>query len=156
MPHRRTIREPRHPKLTRNAERLALGALSALAWFGVLLQLRLSIRLSIGNGESVVHGLVMYFGYFTVLTNILVAVVASSRITGARTGLASESLRGCATTAILVVGLGYHFLLRNIWNPEGWQWVADVVLHYAVPLAALVHWCLFPPRTRLPAVAPLA
>jgi hypothetical protein len=98
----------------------------------------------------------MYFGYFTVLTNVFVAAVASSRIAGARTGLASESVRGCATTAIVIVGLGYHFLLRNVWSPEGWQWFADIVLHYAVPLAMLAYWCLFPPRTRLSATAPPA
>lgn len=136
-------------------ERLSLMALAALAWFGVLLQLWLSLRLSTDNGESVAHALVMYFGYFTVLTNIFVALVASARLAGARTKLTSESVRGCATTAIVLVGLGYHFLLRNVWNPEGWQWVADVTLHYAVPLAAIAYWCLFPPRQRQPASAPL-
>lgn len=144
------------PPLTRRAERFALGALWALAWLGVLLQLWLSIRLSLGNGESVAHGLLVYFGYFTILTNIFIALVASSRLAAARTGLASESVRGCATTAIIIVGLGYHFLLRNVWSPEGWQWVADIILHYAVPVAAFAYWCLFPPRARLSATAPLA
>jgi len=154
--YRMTTCDMSSPILTRRAERFALGALSALAWFGVLLQLWLSIRLSLGNGKSVAHGLLVYLGYFTVLTNIFVAVITSSRIAGARTGLGSEGMRGCATTAILIVGLGYHLLLRDVWSPEGWQWVADIVLHYAVPLAALAYWCLFPPRARLPAAAPLA
>jgi hypothetical protein len=45
---------------------------------------------------------------------------------------------GCATAAILVVGIGYHALLREIWDPRGAQRVADVVLHYVVPAGALL------------------
>ena len=35
-----------------------------------------------------------------------------------------------AVTAIVLVGLGYHVLLRNIWDPQGAQWLADVLLHH--------------------------
>ena len=50
---------------------------------------------------------------------------------------------GCATGAILIVGIGYHFLLREIWAPQGAQWVANVVLHYVVPAGALLHWLVY-------------
>lgn len=140
--------------------RPVLAALAALAWFGVGLQLWLSIRLADRAGQSFGQGLLAYFSYFTVLTNILVASTASvgwvaspARRGG---GLGSDSMRGCATTAIVLVGIAYHLLLRHIWDPQGWQWVADVTLHYAVPLAALACWVAFPPRERLPVWAPLA
>ena len=49
-------------------------ALTALAWLGVLLQLYLSLHSAIENGRGVGGGLVSYFGYFTILTNVLVCI----------------------------------------------------------------------------------
>lgn len=138
------------------SEHLVLAVLAALAWFGVLLQLVLSLRLAQATGQSIADGLVAYSGYFTVLSNLLVALVASAGLLATRGFLASGSLRGCATTAIVLVGIGYHVLLRQVWDPQGWQRVADYALHYAVPLASLAYWLLFPPRRPLALLAPLA
>ena len=44
----------------------------------MLLQLWLSIRLVLADGKPVISGLVAYFGYFTVLTNIFVALVCTA------------------------------------------------------------------------------
>jgi hypothetical protein len=134
--------------------RLAATALALLAWAALLLQLWLSLRLAAGNGQGALGGLVAYFGYFTVLTNLFVALVASR---GARMSNGGRELawRGGAVASIVVVGLGYHLLLRNVWDPQGWQKLADIALHYAVPLAALAWWLALPPRARIPASAPL-
>ena len=58
--------------------------------------------------------------------------------------------------SIAIVGLAYHLLLRHIWNPQGLQWLADVTLHYAVPLLCLVHWWFCVPPARMAWHAPLA
>lgn len=135
--------------------RIAPTLIAALAWFGVLLQLWLSLR----GGKSVAAGLVAFFGFFTVLTNILVALVVSLPLAFGGTTLGrwfgTDTMRGCATTAIVFVGIAYHFLLRNLWAPEGGQWVADMTLHYAVPVALLVYWIWSPPRQKISALAPL-
>lgn len=133
--------------------RIAAASLAALAWAALLLQLALSLRLSLDNGNGIARGLWVYLAYFTVLSNLLVAVVASRAALSADGGL-DAPWRGCAVTAIGLVGLGYHLLLRNVWNPQGAQWLADVLLHYAVPLAALLWWLALPPRRRLDAAAP--
>jgi hypothetical protein len=123
----------------------ALTRLVALvAWFGLLLQLALTIRLVLSQGGTVVGALVIYFGYFTVLTNLLVAVSLSVparwfRSPGVATGVA---------VSIALVGLAYHFLLRHVWNPQGLQWVADVTLHYATPLLCVLHWWWVVPPVR--------
>jgi len=126
---------------------VAAGLLAVTAWFGVLLQFWLSIRLVLANGQPVVSGLIAFFGYFTVLTNIFVALVCTAgalpqRARG-RLLLYRLPFVGCSTAAILVVGIGYHALLREIWDPRGAQWVADVVLHYVVPAGALLHWSVY-------------
>jgi hypothetical protein len=140
--------------------RLALGLVAAIAWLGVLLQLYLSIRLALGNGKSLVGGLVAFFGYFTVLTNIFVALASTLPIIFGRSRVGrwfgTGMVLGCATTAIVLVGTVYHLLLRSLWEPEGLQWIADGILHYAVPMALFVYWIWFPPGQRLPFWAPLA
>lgn len=140
--------------------RTALALVAVIAWFGVLLQLWLSIRLALGNGKSLADGLIVFFGYFTVLTNIFVALASSLPLTLGSTRLGrwfgTGMVLGCATTAILLVGIAYHFLLRNVWTPEGMQWVADMTLHYTAPMALFVYWISCPPRQKLPIWAPLA
>lgn len=135
--------------------RFSAGFLSLSAWAAVSLQLGLSLQLVRTQGGGIADALVIVLGYFTILSNLFVALTAGAAMFSPGSRLASPMLRGCATTAIVVVGLGYHLLLRQIWDPQGWQWVADNLLHYAVPIAALAHWLWFPPEVRLPKHAPL-
>lgn len=133
--------------------------LAIVAWSAVLLQLWLSVQLGLSNGKTIVGGLVAFLGYFTVLTNIFVALVSTagalSKSPKAPAWLYRPSVVGCATTAILLVGIVYHLLLRKIWSPQGAQLLADNLLHYVVPAGALVHWLLYRRTERLVAWAPL-
>ena len=135
--------------------RVGAAALSLLAGTALSLQLGLSLRLVHAQGGTAIDALVIFLGYFTILSNLFVALTAGAVALAPDSRLASPMLRGCAVTAIVVVGLGYHLLLRQIWDPQGWQWVADNLLHYAVPIVALAHWLWFPPQVRLPKRAPL-
>ena len=118
------------------------------------------MKLAIANGKSASSGLVAYFGYFTVLTNIFVALVCTwgslRRPPSGRLSLYRLPAVGCSTAAILVVGIGYHALLREIWAPQGAEWVANVVLHYIVPVGALLHWLIYPYAGRAAWWAPLS
>ena len=137
-----------------------LIALAVISWAGVLLQFWLSINLALANGKSVGDGLVVVFGYFTVLTNLFVALTATLLLIAGSNRLGrwfgSPMVLGSAITSILMVGITYHFLLRNVWQPQGLRLLADTVLHYVVPLLALLYWLIFPPRYELGVLAPLA
>lgn len=141
---------PAHPH-----RRVAPAILAAVAWLAVLLQMWLSVELALSNGKSIVDGIVVFLGYFTVLTNIFVALVASAgaRSDGPTLWLYRSSVVGCATTAILLVGIAYHLLLREIWSPQGAQLLADNLLHYVVPAGALLHWLMYRHTERLAAQA---
>lgn len=140
----------------RRGARAAAVLLALLAWTALLLQLRLTLDATHARGGSTGEALLLYTGFFTILSNLFVALSASAQAWAPRSRLAGGSLRGCATTAIVLVGLGYHLLLRDIWDPQGWQRVADNLLHYVVPVAALAHWLWFRLREPLPAWSPLA
>ena len=144
----------------RIAGKPALATLAIIVWTGLLLQFYLSLNLALLNGKSVVAGLVVFFGYFTVLSNLFVALVSTLPLVASSSRLgqwfAKPGVLGCATTSILLVGLGYHLLLRNVWAPQGLQLLADVVLHYVVPFATLAYWLAYPPRPKLGAWVPFA
>jgi len=137
-----------------------LAALAVISWAGVLLQLWLSINLALANGKTVGDGVAVVFGYFTVLTNLFVALTATLPILAGFNRLerwfGNAMVLGSAVTSILMVSITYHFLLRNVWQPQGLQLLADTVLHYVVPFLALLYWLIFTPRSGLGVLAPLA
>ncbi|MBJ7984099.1 MULTISPECIES: Pr6Pr family membrane protein [Bacillus] len=92
---------------------------------------------------------VNFFSFFTIESNILVAVILllSSLVT-ATFGRSEQFgvLRGAATVYILTTGLIYFLLLRGL--EESLQtaipWV-NTVLHYIMPLAMILDWVKNPP-----------
>ena len=138
----------------------ALATLAVIALAGVLLQFWLSINLALANGKTVGDGIVVFFGYFTVLTNLFVALAATMPLIAGFSRLGrwfgKPMVLGSATVSILMVGITYLLLLRNVWQPQGLQLLADIVLHYVVPILALAYWLAFPPRSKLGVLAPLA
>ena len=59
------------------------------------------------------------------------------------------SVATAITIYILVVGITYNLILRQIWNPQGWDKVADELLHLAIPILFLVYWLIFVPKGTL-------
>jgi hypothetical protein len=91
--------------------------LAAIAWAGVLLQCYPSLKLAVRSGKSIGGGLLVFLGYFTVLTNLLVGaslalpLMATPSAAG-RFFSRADVLAGIAVN-IAFVGLSYHFLLRK-------------------------------------------
>ena len=102
---------------------------------------------------GVLERLEKYFSYFTILTNILVALALTlPLLAGAsRAGgwSRSEGVRAGVTMYAVVVGVIYHLLLRATWEPRGFQIVTDTLLHTVMPLAILIDWLAFTPKGRL-------
>jgi hypothetical protein len=42
-----------------------------------------------------------------------------------------------------LVGIVYSLALRNVWALRGWQKIADVILHHALPLLYDLYWLIF-------------
>lgn len=148
-----------HPNQHTNSQKFLGLLLMIVAWSGVLLQFWISLNLADPSGKSIVTGLVKYFGFFTVTTNIFVALALTlpAFASGSRLGrfFARPQILACAATSIGLVGLGYHFLLRDLWNPVGSQWLADQILHYLTPLTFCIYWLFTRQKTPLPWWSPL-
>lgn len=113
---------------------------AAVAWAALALQLFLISTNLIGAGESVAFALWRFLGFFTILTNLAVAVVASAMAFWPASNLAGPRARLMTVVAIVLVGVIYSVALRSIWNPQGWQAVADHALHDATPPLFALCW----------------
>lgn len=134
-------------------------ALAVLGWSSVLLQLYITLHNNILNGQGVAGGIVSYFGYFTIVTNLLVCIALTAPLAspGSASGtyFARSDVTAGVATSIVFVSLAYHFLLRNTWNPHGLQLVADVLLHYVMPALFLIYWWFNFPKGALRFTHPL-
>jgi len=119
------------------AVRLIAGIAAAVGCSGLLIQLWLILQ-----KQDFGPGLWLFVGYFTILTNLLAAAVATGVALGRREWLSSGRARLMAATSILMVGLVYSIALRHVWSPTGLQKVADVALHDAAPLVWVALWLL--------------
>lgn len=131
------------------AGRTLLAVVMLLAWFALLLQLWLSAQLARANGGSALAGIAQALCYFTVLTNLAVAVVTTEQLRGAPWLQQRRGLLAAAAVYILVVGAIYLLLLRATWAPTGLQRLADVLLHDVVPLGYVLWWLACAPKVAL-------
>lgn len=136
------------------------GSRAALVWRAAFaltgwaaLALQYGLMLAGNPGTSPAELTLNFFSFFTVLTNVLVAVALTLPVVGARTPLGrragSGGVRAGVTLYAVVVGLVYHFLLHATWSPQGWDLVANIALHYVMPAAILFDWLLFTAKGRL-------
>lgn len=129
--------------------RALLAVVVLLAWLGVLLQLWLSAQLAQATGGGALRGVAQVLCYFTVLTNLLVAIVSSAQLRTAPWLQQRRGLLAATAVYILVVGLIYALLLRATWAPAGLQKLADVLLHDLVPLGYVLWWLGYAPKVAL-------
>ena len=96
--------------------------------------------------------LIRFVSYFTILSNLLVAVTTLTLAAGAdRDTRVWRVLRLNAVVCITVTGIVHWFFLRPLLDLEGADYVADKLLHIVVPVMALVGWLVFGPRGRVTA-----
>ncbi len=139
--------------MTASRARLVHLVTALLAIAALLLQTVLVVTGGAVLAETEVPSLLVRLGrlvsYFTIQSNILVAVTAVQLArTPGRDGRWWRAVRLGAVAGILVTGLVHVVLLRPLLDLDGWNAVADTLLHVVVPVAALLGWLIAGPRPR--------
>ncbi|MBA2499756.1 MAG: Pr6Pr family membrane protein [Chitinophagaceae bacterium] len=116
-----------------------------IVWFAILAQFYLIIE---NRVAPVPETIIRFFSFFTILTNILVAVYFTMNALG-RNQFDKAGKLTAITIYITIVGLVYQLLLRHIWQPTGLQMVVDELLHSVNPLLVLIYWYLFEMKTSI-------
>ena len=118
-----------------------LFGMAVLGWFALISQLYLNLSSGISPWPET---LVRYFSYFTLDTNLLVALCCTVLLVkpGSKAGrfFSRAGTLTAITLYILVVGLVYNLILRSLWNPKGLQKWVDELLHSVIPLLFLIWW----------------
>lgn len=141
------------PPSDANLRKFATAAAS-VGWAALGLQLWLTVTLVLSQGHGWGMALVIYFGFFTILSNLLATLVLSAwRVGPGFVGhgwLTRPVTITTAASAMTIVGLVYFFILRHSWQPEGAQFVADAMLHYVMPVLMVVFWAWAVPARAMP------
>lgn len=94
-----------------------------------------------------------FFSYFTVDSNIFVAIVFMMSAIAVVRGFQSAELtmlRGASTLYIVTTGIVFGMLLSGYDSTQltfvPWD---NIVLHYIIPIVALADWLMDPPARRL-------
>jgi len=126
---------------------------ACITWFAVILQFSISINLYLQSGRTLGGTIVQLFSFFTILSNILIAVYLSVLLLkpASRPGkyFSSASVAGAVAVYIAIVGLVYNLVLRYIWAPAGLSRVADELLHLVNPVLFLLYWLIYAPKSTL-------
>lgn len=130
--------------------RLFAGLIAAVCWVGLAVQFAASVDLT----GSAWGALVAMSRYFTVITNLGLAVLFTGLAVGWR-AVDRPWLLGGATLAILLVGVVYALLLRDLVELSGGALLADLLLHKVTPLLVAVFWLAFARRGGLRGSDPL-
>jgi hypothetical protein len=128
-----------------NLQRSCAAVIAGMAWSGLCVQLYFDIDEALIKDEPVTAPVMNFFSFFTIETNILIALVLTMFCTQPQverffTGI---SVVSALVVYIIVVGVVYELLLRHLWHPRGMQLLADMVLHDAVPLLYSLYWLVF-------------
>jgi hypothetical protein len=126
-------------------QRRCAGVIASLAWSGLGVQLYFDIQEALIKNQPVAGRVIDFFSYFTIETNILIALVLTIFCTQpqAERFLTGTSFISALVVYIIVVGVVYELLLRHLWHPQGMQLLADIVLHDAVPFLYSLYWLMF-------------
>lgn len=129
-----------------NAARAVAAVGALIGAYGLGLQFVILYANMTGEGATPWQATWRYFAYFTILTNTFVTLVMARAAwkPQSQAGLNAPRIELMAVTSILFVCIVYNLLLASRWDPQGWQKLADVIVHNIVPPVFALFWLLRP------------
>jgi hypothetical protein len=151
-------------ELSRNA-RIAFGVTAGLGWFSLALNLVITAfgvypstvttpsAFGYDNAAGIAGApgrVIDFLSYFTILSNILVAVMLTALARGrVRPTLLWRTIRMDSLIMITVTGLVFALILAKDADLQGLQYVTNTIEHYIVPVLTVLTWLLWGPRAWL-------
>jgi hypothetical protein len=130
--------------------RTAAALLALITWAGLAIQFHATFALAGSFGST----MAVLLWYFTITTNLLVAIVFTGIALG-RESFAGSSLLGGTTLYILLVGVIYNLLLHGLQELSGGSAIANILLHMVTPILVPIFWLIFAKKGELTRRDPL-
>lgn len=136
----------------KNKLKLTFAALLAIVlWFGIVLQFYISISDYLEKGRTLGGAIVQLLSYFTIQTNFLLALLLTLLVLKPRSNwgrfFAAPHVIGAMAAYITIVGLVYHFMLREQFHPVELFKVTSDIFHIISPVAFIVFWLFLIDKT---------
>jgi hypothetical protein len=113
---------------------------------GLLTLVAIGIQLSVHTQTDA--GLINFFSYFTILSNLISAAVLLLTAWSRTLQRHLQAMRALSTINMAVVGIIFSLLLRDEDLGTLQPWI-NFVVHYLMPCAVVLDWILEPPAIRL-------
>lgn len=118
---------------------------AAFTWLALTLQYY--VVLTSGEHDSFGAASLYFFGFFTILTNIIVALAFTAPLfkqnNRAILFFEKPAVRAAIALYILVVAVVYHILLAGDHNPVGLGAWTNHALHTIIPVLYIIDWLIF-------------
>ncbi len=126
------------------ASRLFAALIALDTWAGIFLYAQADFA---GSGSVLASAWTLLF-YFTILANIIVAVLFTGMALGAAPFAAPRPLAGITLSMVLVF-IVYALLLSDIPHLTAGSELANWLLHRISPVLVAIYWLLFVPKGHL-------
>jgi hypothetical protein len=130
-----------------SSARTWFGLIAAITLVGLVIQVAMVWNNNAGHFATPASRIFNLLFFFTILSNIITMITS---------GLLYQNLHRSSTifrvsrlsglVGIIVTGIIYHAALSELSHLKGWDSVANVILHYVVPITAVLGWLAFGPR----------
>jgi hypothetical protein len=127
------------------------AAAGILGWIALALQYALVLTGTLGTDPFTRS--VNFFSYFTILTNIFAALALTLPWLAPQSALgkffAKPTVRTAIAAYIIIVMIIVYFVLHHLTTFQGWNLVADLLLHYVMPVLFVIDWLVLVPKQTL-------
>jgi hypothetical protein len=132
----------------RRGERLVMALTALAAGAGVVIQTAASLHHA--GVAAIAPTSVRTFSYFTILSNVMVALTCAHALLGRGAGfLGRPGVRAAIVVYIMVTGLVYWLILAGHIAPQGVYFLTNTLLHIVVPILYPVAWLVYGAHGRL-------
>ena len=118
--------------------------IALIAWLGIAIHV-VEIWSMTGSLSTAVS---ILGGYFTILTNLIIAISFTILAVRGPAAIGASSLSGI-TISIGLVGIVYGLLLQGLYVLTGGAAISNVLLHMITPVLVPIYWFFCVPRGRL-------
>jgi hypothetical protein len=123
--------------------------IALLAWFGLIAQLAITLT-NHQPGRTIPGILVQFSSYFTVICNALVGISVTAILLKPASAAGRFFFRNTVLTAItlyiIVVGLVFNTVLRNLLNLAGLAFWVNEIMHVFIPALFIIFWLALVPK----------
>jgi hypothetical protein len=133
--------------------------IALIAWVGLAVHFANALTTPANEGIPIIERTIRFFSFFTVVSNLIVAIVMSL-IAIARDGRLTRFVNragvlSASAVYITIVAVVYSLFLRGTNNPQGLLLISDHIVHDIVPPLFVLYWLFLAPKSGITWLDPI-